>query len=48
MEKKIIGAIIGAFLGWLAEDLVAGLLRAAGMSPKAARIGGAVVGALVA
>lgn len=45
---KVISKAIGALLGLFAAYLAEGLLKALGVPPKVARVGGAVAGALVA
>ena len=45
--KKIIGALVGAALGWLVHQAVTAALEDLGIPPQAAALAGAVVGGLV-
>lgn len=45
--NKVAGVLIGLALGWVAEQATKDVLRKAGVNPKAARVAGAVVGAIV-
>jgi hypothetical protein len=47
MEKKVAGALIGLFIGWIVEQAAADLLMAAGVPKHTAKVVGGVVGALV-
>jgi hypothetical protein len=48
MERKIVGALIGLAVGWLAEEAAKEILADLGVPPGPARVVGAVIGAAVA
>lgn len=46
--NKIIGAAIGAFIGWIIEQAGQDMLEELGVPEHTAKVAGAVVGAIVA
>jgi outer membrane lipoprotein SlyB len=47
MDKKLVGLLVGAALGWLVKQAVAEALEDAGISPHAATVVGAIAGAVI-
>jgi hypothetical protein len=47
MSKKLAGVLLGALVGYMIEQAAAEGLRSLGIPPKAARFGGALLGALI-